>query len=79
MLTTSAKSLHNKQNARRTEITWMAMNVLFSTNTLASRAEYEPTFIAVRPFGMSNRGCSVEYPNSPLATQEAQAHTKVQL
>ena len=27
-----------------------AMNILFSTSTLASKAEYEPAFIAVRPF-----------------------------
>ena len=49
-LTTSARSLHSRQNARRTEMTCTAMNILFRTSTLASSAEYEPAFIAVRPF-----------------------------
>ena len=40
--------------ARRTEITCTAMNVLFSTKTLASRAEYE-AFIRVRPFSLGNK------------------------
>src|SRR6516225_1026231 len=34
-------SLHKRQNARRTEMMWMAMNSLFRTRTLASRAELE--------------------------------------
>src|SRR5262249_3295400 len=38
-LTTSASSLHRSANARRTEMMWMAMNSLFKTSTLASRAE----------------------------------------
>src|SRR5882724_3298945 len=61
MLTTSARSLHNRQNARRTDITWTAANVLFNTNTLASSAEYEPAFIAVRPFARGRRGRLAEY------------------
>ena len=37
-LTTSAKSLQSRQNARRTLITCTAMNILLSTSTLESSA-----------------------------------------
>src|SRR5262249_60810296 len=37
-LTASAKSLHKRQSARRTEMMCTAMNSLFRTRTLASRA-----------------------------------------
>ncbi len=47
-------------------ITWTAMNILFSTNTLASRAEYEPTFIALTPFHKGARPGG-DVPCRPLA------------
>src|SRR4051794_14434497 len=37
MLTTSARSFASRQNARLTEMMWIAMNSLLRTKTLASR------------------------------------------
>src|SRR5262245_17767886 len=47
-------SLASRQNARRTEMMWMAMNSLFRTKTLASRDELEQEVMQF-PFSLTRQ------------------------
>src|SRR5437879_3392180 len=68
MLTTSASSLQSRMKARRTEMTWTAMNSLFRTSTLASRGEFE--LAIMKPPGEGARPTGPNQPGPAVSAQE---------